>query len=205
MSPEVDAKELIISFVREKFLSGGFARLSVDEISSGLAISKKTLYKHFGSKEDLIYQVADRVMGEAREQLSGILSSDHDFITKLNELMTFLGFQIAHFGSVVLLDFRKHAPDLFRRVQQFRRERIHEVLGKLLLQGMREGHIRPDVNVRVFMLAFLSAVENILQPATLAQESFSVHEGLRSILAIFFHGILTEEASTRLEQLQLHS
>ena len=202
MSPEESTREMIITFVREKFLSEGLFKLSVGDIATELGISKKTFYKCFQSNEDLIHRVVDKVMGEIREGVLRILNSDLDFIAKLNEFMIFLGRQVGHFGRFAQLDLRKHAPDLFRRVQLFRRERIHEVVGQLLEQGMREGLVRADINPRVFILAYLSTVEGIVEPRVLSEESFSTTEALRSILAIFFHGILKEEASARLEQLQ---
>jgi hypothetical protein len=67
---------------------------------------------------------------------------------------------------------------------------------------MKEGYVRADVNPRVFIIAYLSTVEGVVEPRVLSEESFSASEALHSILAIFFHGILTEEASVRLEQLQ---
>jgi len=202
MPPLQDTKEMISSFVRERFLSEGLSKVSVADIAADLGISKKTFYKHFRSKEELIYYVVDRVMGDIRASFTGILSSDLDFISKINEFMIFLGRQVGHFGRIVQLDLRKHAPDLFGRVQQFRRERIHEVVGQLLEQGIKEGKVRPDINPRVFILAYLSTVEGIVEPRVLSEESFSTSEALQSILAIFFHGILTKDASARLEQLQ---
>ncbi len=202
MPPVQDTKEMIASYVREEFFSGRLFRLSVDDIADSLGISKKTFYKHYRSKEALIYRVLDAVMAEIRENITTILNSDLDFIAKLNQFMIHLGRQVGHFGRLVQSDLRKHAPDLFKRIQAFRRERIHEVMGQLLAQGIKEGHVRPDINPRVFILAYLSAVENIVEPRVLSEESFSTSDVLHSLIAIFFHGILTEEASARLEQLQ---
>jgi AcrR family transcriptional regulator len=195
-------KSIIITHVQERFLVEGFSRLSVDRIASDLGISKKTFYKVFENKEELVRQVADSFMQEVRDQIFRILLSDQGFLPKLNELMMFLGRQIARFHRVIEVDIRKHVPELWTRLHQFRSERIHEVFGKLLDQGIREGHVRAGVNKRIFILAYLSAVEKIVQPELLADESFSAHEALQNILVIFFHGILTEEATAKLEQLQ---
>ncbi len=202
MPPVQDTKAMIASFVREEFLSGTMFKISVDDIAASLTISKKTFYKHFRSKEALIYYVLDSVLAEIRENIMAILNSDLDFISKLNKFMIHLGRHVGHFGKLVQSDLRRHAPDLYRRIQLFRRERIHEVMGQLLAQGIKEGHVRPDINPRVFILAYLSAVENIVEPRVLSEESFSASDVLHSLIAIFFHGILTEEASARLEQLQ---
>ena len=41
-----------------RFLDAGFRRVSVDELTSDLAMSKRTFYRIFDSKEDLVGQLA---------------------------------------------------------------------------------------------------------------------------------------------------
>jgi hypothetical protein len=43
-------------------------------------------------------------------------------------------------------------------------------------------------------MAYLGAVENIMQPNVLSQESFSARDALQAIVRIFFTGIMTETA-----------
>ncbi len=45
-------KQEIIKKVSPLFLSQGFRKLKVDSIAEDLSISKKTLYKYFGNKEN---------------------------------------------------------------------------------------------------------------------------------------------------------
>ena len=195
-------KEKIISLATERFLREGFARISVDEIATDLAMSKKTFYKIFSSKEDLINQIVDRIMAEARGRLARIVDSNKNFIEKLNDLMTFLGHQASRFSKAFQQDVQRHAPDIWNRMQEFRRQRIMSHFAHLLEQGVNEGFVRKDLNKQVFLLAYLGAVESIVNPSVLTNESFSAQEALRCIMRIYFQGILTEEARKELDQLQ---
>ncbi|MBK7254925.1 MAG: helix-turn-helix transcriptional regulator, partial [Ignavibacteria bacterium] len=49
-----EEKEKILNYSRNKFHREGFYKTSMDEISSELHISKKTIYKYFSSKEKLL-------------------------------------------------------------------------------------------------------------------------------------------------------
>lgn len=195
-------KEKIIAFATERFLQEGFSKISVDEIASDLGMSKKTFYKFFNSKEDLLTQIVDRFLAAARGRITRIMDSDKNFIEKIADVTSFLNDVVNRFGRPIQVDMQRHAPALWKRIEDFRRQRITQQFRYLFEQGLEEGFVRKDVNQRVFLLAYIGAVEAIIAPSVLVNESFSAREALRNIMAIFFHGILTEEASKRLSELQ---
>ena len=47
---ENELKQSIVDLAYKKFSQHGFKKVTMDEIASELAISKKTVYKHFESK-----------------------------------------------------------------------------------------------------------------------------------------------------------
>ena len=51
MTAEAEARGRILAAARRLFFAHGFGRVTMDEIASELAMSKKTLYRHFASKE----------------------------------------------------------------------------------------------------------------------------------------------------------
>jgi len=195
-------KERILTFASERFFQEGFSKVSVDDLASELVISKKTFYRFFGSKEDLLIQIMDRLVAGVRARFIKILDSDRDFVEKLAEVMTFLGQEVGRLGKPLQADLQRHAPDVWKRIENFRRERITQNFSLLLEQGMEEGFVRKDVNKKIALLSFLGAVENIIRPSVLVNESFSAREALQGIMAIFFHGILTEEAESKLNDIQ---
>jgi AcrR family transcriptional regulator len=198
-------KQRIIETVRDRMLAEGFVRLSVDEIATMFGMSKKTFYKFFPTKEDLIYRVADRIMAEARSSLGKIVGSDKDFITKIHELMSFVMLQSTRISKVLQNDVQRFAPDLWARIEEFRTHRITEVFTHLVEQGIQEGFVRNDINKRIFLLVVLGSVRNVVNPTVLLQESFSPREAIDNIMTMFFTGILTDQGRRRFESLREHA
>ena len=97
-------------------------------------------------------------------------------------------------------DVKKRIPELWKRIEEFRRERISELFARLIKQGIDEGTIRPDMNPRVFLMSVLGSIERIMQPDVLANESFSISGALQEILGIFFRGGLTARGREQFEQ-----
>ena len=57
----MDEKTRILKYCSDLFLKEGFYKISMDSISIGLRISKKTLYKHFKSKDELVSSVIGNI------------------------------------------------------------------------------------------------------------------------------------------------
>jgi AcrR family transcriptional regulator len=181
----------ILDFVRDRFLQEGFSRVPVDEIAAGLAMSKKTFYLGFPSKDHLVREVIHEVMFDVRTTLDGIRNSDATFLMKLRTILLFLGQTGERIGKPFLHDLQRHMPDAWDEIQTFRRERITETFSRLIDQGIREGYIRSTVNKRVFFRAYLAAIDAVATPSVLMAESFSMREAVANIVEIFFRGILT--------------
>ena len=201
MSEDEIIKEKIISAVRERFWKEGFARISVDEISTDLAMSKKTFYKYFSSKEDLVQQIMERFMGNVRTNVERILLSDKTAVEKLSEVITMMGTNASHLMPAFGQDVKKRIPQLWKQIEEFRRQRISDVFARLIKQGIDEGTMRPDMNARVFLMSVLGAIDRIMQPDVLIHESFSVSDALQEILNIFFRGGLTSKGREQFEVL----
>ena len=195
-------KDRIVTLARHRFLSEGFTRVSVDDITSELGMSKKTFYKFFASKEDLVSQIVERLMGEIRITMDHIVDREGDFIEKLHELLLFLGRTISEFHKPFQQDIARHLPGLWQRVQAFRADRINTNISRLLDQGVAAGYLRPDINRQIFLRTYLAAVDGIVTPSVLSNESFSAREAMEGIVKILFQGVLTEDASRLLGELR---
>ena len=181
---------------REKFFAQGFMKVTVDEIASDLGMSKKTLYKFFPSKEDLVRKAVHFMMRQASTRIETIVKSEKPFVEKMSELLAFIGRMWGRAGRQFPIDMKKHFPDLWKEVDTFRHERILTNMQKMFLQAKQEGVLRDDVDPQLLMLMFLLCVEGILNPTTLSEHSFSLTEAFRGIFKTLFEGTMTDEART---------
>lgn len=192
------AKERIIEHARVRFLSEGFARVSVDEITSELGMSKKTFYKFFDRKEDLVHLLVDRMLGLVNCRINEVTARDVPFPAKLDALVRLIGTVFKTISKNMIRDLQAYVPEAWMQIQTFRREKILTMWAELVQEGKRAGYVRPEINQRVFLLALTSTVEGIVNPAVLTNESFSADEALETIVSIFMSGILTPEAAREL-------
>jgi TetR/AcrR family transcriptional regulator, mexJK operon transcriptional repressor len=81
----------ILDAGRELFLTGGYQGTSVDQIAARAAVSKQTVYKHFGDKQRLLFAIVSNALESAVRSLSeriAVLPDTTDLEADLVELAT---------------------------------------------------------------------------------------------------------------------
>jgi AcrR family transcriptional regulator len=202
VEPIDSMKERILSAVKERVARNGFARLSVDELTASMGMSKKTFYKVFESKEQMIGQFVDRTMGEIGGALDRIIATDVGFVDKLNAVMADLGTISQRIDSLLASDIHRMMPHLWERIEEFRRRKIHDNFSRLIAQGVQEGYVRKDLHQRLLILAYIACIQAVVRPSVLSEESFSAKEAIQQIVRMLFVGIMTDEGRKIFEQHQ---
>ena len=191
---EIDDKQRIVDVSSKLFMESGISKVTLDEVATELGMSKKTMYKFFPSKEDLLKTIVHTMMNGLRVRVESVVNSDKPFVEKAPELLTIIGHQISVMSKQFLFDLQRFAPGLWKEIDEFRRERILTNVRKIFVQAQHEGVFRKDLDIELFILVFVSSVQGIVNPQTLSQHSFSAGEALRGIFRIIFEGAMTEEA-----------
>lgn len=197
-----ELRERIITKAHDRFRVEGFSRVTVDDLASSLAISKKTFYVAFESKNELVELIVRSRLNNLRRGVEEILSGEGTFVLKLHRVMGFLATFLTQTGFPLMVDVQRYMPELWNEVENFRARKVEDFFGQLLDQGIREGFIRKDLNRAVFLNAYLASIRHIMQPAYLANESFSAQDALHAIINIFFAGAMSERGRKEFEKIQ---
>lgn len=185
---------------REQFFRYGLSSVTMDQIARSLGMSKKTVYRHFDSKQSLVRSILRKTFLEIQQGIDALLDrQDLDFLNKLKELFGFITSQLTRIGPSFLRDVQRLNPTVWAEFIQWRRGAIEEKFGRLIRQGIRQGCIRDGVEPDFLMLIYLSAVEHVLNPEMLSVLPMSAPQAFERLIRIFFWGILREEARSTLE------
>jgi AcrR family transcriptional regulator len=190
---EDSLRQRIIEAGRERFFASGFSKVTVDELVADLGISKKTMYKHFPSKDELVDAITDWQMIHVASRVKEIVNSPIGFIERIHNLWSFIGEMQSRISRQYRDDMRRFRPDLWRRIEDFRREHLIENATKLVDEGRTLGIFRQDVNKEILVLMYVSAIQAVLNPEVLVQHSFSAKEAFEAILRVMFDGTLTDD------------
>ncbi|MBN1924792.1 MAG: TetR/AcrR family transcriptional regulator [Prolixibacteraceae bacterium] len=87
MDKEEIQKEQIAEVFQKHFTHFGFKKTSVDDIAREIKMSKKTIYKHFSSKEKIFYFIISKVAQKYSREMEKKLIPFPSNIEKVNQLV----------------------------------------------------------------------------------------------------------------------
>lgn len=193
-----DMERRILDTARDEFYRHGFTRVTIDDISTKLGISKKTIYKYFSGKDEILKKVTRASMNEMVACCRDIVQAEGiDFVEKLRNMMTIVAIQYAKLGRPLLEDLQKNAPHIWKEIDDFRAERINDDFGRLIEEGMEKGIFRSDIDRQLILMIYGNAVQTIINPDMLMNLPYSAAQVFETIIKVIFEGILTDEAKPK--------
>ena len=187
-----EEKEKILNYSRNKFHREGFYKTSMDEISSELHISKKTIYKYFSSKEKLLEEICSGTSCDIGNRLDSIVDGKDNVVIKFVRILNFHSNFSRNISDKWLRDLSIHAPDIKKNIDEKKNERINKVVEKLLEQGKKEKLIE-DYPSKLIIMVFNSSLTSALNSDFLINNNFSMHDAFRITYEMLLNGILTEK------------
>jgi len=192
LDPLVRAR--IVAAARELFLHRGFVRVTADDIAAELGISKATLYREFRSKEDILLAVVRALLAGISGGVESLLREDSlSFVDKLARLLGFFGERLSQLGPLFIRDIQKSAPQVWKEVEEFRRDKIIVNFKAILEAGRRQGLFRGDIDVDFLLNMFQKLVEGFINPAEILRSGRAPAVAFESVIKVFFQGILTDK------------
>ncbi|HEY3875738.1 MAG TPA: TetR/AcrR family transcriptional regulator [Candidatus Kapabacteria bacterium] len=189
-TPEQGLRSRITGAARELFLEHGYSKVSASEIAQALGISKKTLYREFETKEDILRAVILPKLQESAREIDAVLANKAmPFLDKLKEVMSMIGFSHQRVSAVLARDVYVHAPEVWQEIHEVKQARFRK-FGTLLEEGIARGVFRSDVPVEVMLRSYTAAVDTIMAPQTLGELPCTAQVAFESLIKILFEGIL---------------
>jgi AcrR family transcriptional regulator len=191
----------IIEAATDRFMDAGLYKVTMDEIASDLRMSKKTVYKFFPSKEDLLKAIVHTMLRRVESEVQSITSSEIPFEEKFISILTLVGKILRRLSRPFMTDLQRFAPGLWKEIETFRREKVFSKIQQIFRQAKKEGVFREDLDPDLFFLVLTTAMQGIMNPQVLSQQPFSAEEAFKGIFRILYEGALTEEARIRFQQI----
>lgn len=179
----------------QKFIQFGFSKVTMEEIADDLGMSKKTLYQHYESKMVLLKELVGHKLTECNGFMCGLCGTDKiTFVEKLKKMLEFVGGLYSSLNKHFVDDMRKHAPEVWKLIDEHRRQHIVNEFGQLIREGVEKGKFRSDVDEKLTTMIMLTLVENLINPEKLTEMPYTATQIFENISTIFFEGFLTEDA-----------
>jgi AcrR family transcriptional regulator len=187
-----ELKSRILDHLANEFANHGFRNFALDKIASELHISKKTIYKYFRTKEELIRIVLIKQLTVAYREVVTIIQAQSNIVEKFIDLSKMVEEYFTVFNEESVKRLKYHFPQLANYIEQFRFNRIVPLISLLLKLGRKQKLIleMPD---EIILKVFSSSLGVIAEERSKPTSKFSYHQIFRQAFNLLLNGILTKK------------
>lgn len=171
----------------------GLRSVSMDDIASGLGISKKTIYQYYADKDQLVNEVISHTLVHNQSCCQHDCNCSENAV---HEIFLSVDFMIDIFQSMnssVLFDLQKYHPGAFEKFLQHKNEFVFEMISENLRRGIREGLYRPDINIDILARFRVESTLLPFNPLFAEKVKLSMADIQRELALHFLYGLVTDK------------
>jgi AcrR family transcriptional regulator len=172
----------------------------MDDIARHLGMSKKTIYQFFKDKNELVIALVKKKLQEDEEQVSEIISRSGNVIEEMINMMKCSEEIFSRINPVVFHEMQKYHPEAWKHFQNFKSGVLVHTLEELLNKGIKQGYIRPEIDVKILAKMRVNQVELGFNTSIFPVAEFNVWKVQQQFNEHFNYGICTLKGYKLLNQ-----
>lgn len=174
----------------------------MDDIANHLGMSKKTIYRFFADKNELVIALVKQRMEEDKVQMEKLMAESENVIEQMVKMMKCSQEVVARMNPILIHDLQKYHPDGWKEIKFFKDEMMVKLLEQILKDGIEQGYIRPEIDVKIISRMRMAQVEAGFNPAIFPAAEFNAWKVQQQIFEHFNYGICTLAGYKLLHQYQ---
>lgn len=188
-------KESILTKAKSMFIEQGIRAVKMDDIATGLKMSKRTLYEVYNNKYELLTDVLVRMRDENREKLTEFAKSSDNV---MDVLIFFFRQQAEMYSSTnpnFFTDLNRY-PELLDRLRENDKQKESRIV-EFFERGREEGYFMSHVNYSLFNNVSVNVLRDLrVNPQ---YKGFDVKDVFNSVVYVLVRGICTQKGIARLD------
>jgi len=190
-------KEKIIAKAGELFLKLGFKSVTMDDIANDLAISKKTLYKYFCTKNSLVEQTTNVLHDSFLSIIDKISNKGYNAIEENFEIKKMFKEMFQNASSSPIYQLKKYYPKIYEKTMEKEIILFTECIKINFKKGIEDGYYRKDINIELVTKFYFSLVFSVHENTS---ENHKLPKLEQEVLVYHTRAIATEKGLKELDK-----
>ncbi len=183
----------ILSASAELFSQYGFKTITMDDIARRAGISKKTLYQHFANKQEVVNESVVWYKNQMTDTCGAVLKDAENAIEAMVKMLAFFDNMNKRINPMAMFEMQRFFPEAYNLFRGMLVEKDVVMLRENILQGIKEGLYREDLNADLLARYRLETSLLVLQPNLLVSDRNDLMTVGLEIGEHFLYGIMTQK------------
>ncbi|MBT8218772.1 MAG: TetR/AcrR family transcriptional regulator [Bacteroidia bacterium] len=195
-------EQKIIAKAVDFFMKYGVKSVSMDDISSALGISKKTLYNSVDSKQELLRAALMHHLDEQKSFINRARAETNDAVEEMVTNSKFIISILRKHKPSLIYEVQKYYPDIWNLIQEFNNGFIHEFAFENVLRGQNEGHYRLDMDARIIARLYVARISVLIDNELFPIEEFPRAELYEQFITHHMLGMMNPTGIQRFKKIE---
>lgn len=156
-------KDRIMDAALRIFAEKSFQEATISEISKEAGVSEATIYEYFGTKEDLLFAIPEKISNDTAKESHAVLPFIKDVEGRMRAIL-FSYVQLyqnnPHYSALVLLQLMSSKRFRQTAAHEAIRRSAHSLL-EIIREGIADGTFRSDANAYLIRSMLMGTIEHL--------------------------------------------
>ncbi len=191
LTESTETKDRILLGAQQLFMRRGIKSVSMDDITAALGISKKTLYKWFETKDQLVQAVVCGHLLHSQGDCERMATESDNAVHEIVLMMKWTKQEHADVHPGIFLEMKKYHGGAYEQWQRHKFDYILAQIEKNLRRGITEGLYRPEIDVPVLARLHLGAIDVVMDIELFPPRQFQTVRVMQATDESFLRSVVT--------------
>ncbi len=195
-------EQKILERCERLFMRYGVKSVTMDDVARELAISKKTLYQFFKSKDDLVHKVTMFHFKHHDAVVHEICATSKDAISEMLQITKWATQHLKDLNPSLIYDLSKYYPQSWKLFIEYRNNHIYNCMVWNIRKGREQGFYREDFDEQVIASIYINRIEMLIDPQIFPPEKITLNDVMQQYIQYHIRGIATPKGIKKLEKIK---
>lgn len=197
----MDEKRLeILERASTVYMRLGIKSVTMDDLARELGISKKTIYKYFDDKSDLVRSIVTMKTEMDQAICMNCVNQSGNAIDDLIQVSKLIAEHIGNVNPTVFHDMRKYHSDAWQLMENHRWDFVLSMIVGNIEKGKEEGLFRDDLNAEVIGRVYVSSIDTLFNTDIFPWPKFTFQEVYSEVIRYHIKGLVNDNGLEYLRQ-----
>lgn len=190
----MDEKQFeILEKSAQVFLKYGIRAVTMDDLARELGVSKKTIYKYFSDKDELVKTIIQFKTQSDREICTIACNQAENAIDEMIRISEFVSEMLQDVHSSVFFDLQKYHRDAWEIMEDHKNTFVRNQIKGNIERGIQEGIYRDNSDPDILSKAYVSTMGALFDGYTFPSSEYKFSRVLNQIIRFQIRGLANEK------------
>ncbi|MBL4861437.1 MAG: TetR/AcrR family transcriptional regulator [Crocinitomicaceae bacterium] len=197
----MDEKRLeILERATSVYMKFGIKSVTMDDLARELGISKKTIYKYFDDKNDLVKSIIEMKVEMDRAVCINCQQQSENAIDGLINVSKFVVEHVGNVNPTVFYDLQKYYKEAWKIMEKHKWEFVLSMIRQNIERGIKEKIYRANLDVQIISRLYVASTDVIMNAEIFPWPEFKFQNLFTEMIQLHITGMANAEGIKYLKQ-----